>query len=312
MPPDTRNSNDNQALADFANQYTTGYKDLLAGQDAKQQGLFDQYTTAVNGQEKLPDLYGRLQTELGIPGLSSDVSGYKSQIYRVQGLLDRLNDDVTSRTRGTYTTQALQDKIIGSEGAQYNTELGRLGTGLQPLVDQLTGAQGQLSTLLPLYEQQQQNDLDPLKMQISALGDQFARQISGYTASNEQQLNALTDKLTRDRQLSDQDWQLAQDLAKQESDYQHNLALAKVSAGGAGAGGSTPAAPAGTTPAAYSSWSAGDQTAANNYVKQLIDLRTTDPLTFATTVNALRQGAQNGVAKSAAAYSIGQKLGYWK
>lgn len=224
------NGPNSQALTDFANQFQSGYKSLLDQQNAQQQGLFGQYTSAINSQEKLPELYTRLQSDLGLPGISSDLQGYKNEMYRVQGLLDRLDENVNSRNIGTYTTQAMRDRIAASEGGDLRTQLARLGTGMQPLTDQLTGAQNQLSALMPLYMQQQQKELSPLELQINALGDRFAREITGFTTGKQQQLTAILDDLQRGRQLADRDWDLAQQLAKEERDYQRNLKLAKTAA----------------------------------------------------------------------------------
>lgn len=244
--PATANlTSDSQALSDFAASNKASMDALLARQNAEQQGLFGQYSAAIAGQEKLPDLYTRLQGELGIPALSEQTQNYKNEIYRTQALLDKLPDDVTSRTQGTYTTEAQRDRIIAAEGDPLRTSIGRLGTGLQPFADMLTGAQGQLSTLLPLYEQQQQKDLSPLELQINSVSERFAREITGFTDSKQTQLDAILDKLNRDRTLSDREWQAAQDLAKEERDYQHNLSLAKVAASSnagnyLGGGGGTP------------------------------------------------------------------------
>jgi hypothetical protein len=242
-------ANDNQALVDFSTKFNADQQALLDRQKAEQGGLFDQYTGAINNQEKLPDLYSRLQGELGIPEASNAVNSYKSEIYRVKGLLDRLDEDVNSRAQGTYTTQALRDRISASEGGQLTNQLGRLGTGLAPLADILTGAQGQLSTLLPLYQQQQNKELQPLEMRINSLSDRFAREITGFTSAREQELTTIMDKLTRDRQLSDRDWELAQQLAKEERDFAKQKSLALASNSAQYLGSSAPSTTKTTTPA---------------------------------------------------------------
>lgn len=334
-----------QSLMGQFGDYTAGQQQaiqaLLAQQGAQQQGMFDQYGSALQGQEQLPMLYQRLQNELGIPELGQQAGAFKDEIQRVKGLLDRLDEDVTSRTSGTYTTEAMRRRMLASEGNVLGTQLSRLGTGLQPISEMLSSAQGQLSNLMPLYMQQQQREmkplemeigslgetfgrqmggltssqalgrdymqaqlgsmnnlfdremsgftgnqslqasvlsnllgmgqnqlgallplysqeqqqqLQPMEMQIGALGDRFAREISGFTADRELQLTALMDKLQRDRQLSDRDWELTQQLAaeQREFDRQRQLAseqfsrdkqLASIAASqylGGGGGGSTP------------------------------------------------------------------------
>jgi hypothetical protein len=220
----------NNSLVDYAKDSSNQLTNLLNSQKAEQQGLFDQYTSAVNGQEKLPDLYTRLNTQLGIPDISNQLQTYKDQIYRVKGLLDSLDDNVTSRTQGTLTTEAQRNRIIASEADPLNNELGRLGTGAQPFADMLTSAQGQLSALLPLYVQQQEKELSPLELQINSLGDRYAREISGFTANREETFNALADKLDRDRTLQDNEWQVMQQIATEEREYARQKATAAASA----------------------------------------------------------------------------------
>lgn len=306
-----------QGLLGQYGQFTTDQQaamaQLLGAQNETQQGLFGQYASTLQGQEQLPALYERLQNELGIPELSQQAGAFKNEMQRVKGLLDRLDEDVTSRTSGTYTTEAMRRRMLSSEGDVLRNNLGRLGTGLEPISEMLTGAQGQLSNLMPLYMQQQQlalkplemeigslgerfaremggftnnqalvrdllqsrlgaldsqfgremqgftsnqalqgnvfsnminnaqgqlgtmlplyaqeqeQQLRPLDMQINALGDTFARQISGFTADRELQLTALMDKLNRERQLSDRDWELAQQIAAEQRDFERQRQLA--------------------------------------------------------------------------------------
>lgn len=209
----------NNALTDFASQSKAQLDALLERQKQEQSGLFDQYKQKMGSQEQLPALYQRLNTELGIPELSNQAQAFKTEIWRVKGLLDRLDENVTSRNLGTYTTQALRDRIVAKEGGNLRTELGRLGTGLEPVADMLTAAQGQVSTLLPLYAQQQDRELKPLEMQINSLSDRFAREITGFNSNKETTLTALVDKIQRERELSDREWELAQKLAAEEREF---------------------------------------------------------------------------------------------
>lgn len=222
--------NTNQALTDFTNTAAAQRQALIDKQNTEQQGLFGQYTSAINGQEKLPALYQRLSTELGIPELGNTVQGFKNDTYRVQGLLDRLDSDVTSRTFGTLTSEGARNRIVSKEGGDLNTQLSRISNAMMPYSDLLSSAQNSLSTQMPLYMQQQDRELKPLELQINSLSDRFAREISGFNQSKQDSLTAIMDKLTRERQLSDREWQAAQDLAAEERSYQHSLSLAKASA----------------------------------------------------------------------------------
>jgi hypothetical protein len=240
-------------LQNFVNSNNQQVQGLIDSQNSRQDSLFGQYKDAVAGQEKLPDLYSRLSNEAGIPDLSNQLKIYKDQIYRTKDLLDKLDGDITSRTQGTLTTEAMRDRMVASEGNTLNTQLSRLGTGMAPISDQLTSAQNQLSTLLPLYEQQQEKELSPLTMQINSLSDRFAREITGFTTQRENTLASVMDAITRGRQVDDATLQQAEQIAAQERQFQQQRALAAQAASasylGGGGGYSAPQqASSGITP----------------------------------------------------------------
>lgn len=220
-------------LQSFADRMAAEQKALLAKQKAEQDSLFGQYTQQLNSQEKLPDMYGRLQEQLGIPGLTQSFQNVQGEIYNVKDMLDRLDENVTSRALGTMTTEAQRQRQIAAEGDPLRTALARLGTGLEPIAQALSGAQGQLSTLLQLNVQQQDKDMKPIELQINSLSDRFAREMTGFTESKQTTLDALMDKINRDRQLSDREWQLAQQLAAEERDFARQKELAKIQASAA-------------------------------------------------------------------------------
>jgi hypothetical protein len=204
---------------------------LIARQNAEQEGLFGNYETIRKNQEALPALYSRLQNEAGIPGLSEAAQGFKNEIYKVKDRLDRLSEDVTARTSGTLTTEAQRSRLETAEAAPLETNLSRLGTGLAPISDMLTSANQSVSTQMELQADQQERELEPIKLRINAISDKFAREITGFTANRELELTGILDKLERDRELSDREWELAQTLAAEERDFSRQKALAASSLG---------------------------------------------------------------------------------
>lgn len=203
----------------------------LAAQKAEQEGLFSQFTNLQQGQEALPALYQRLEQEAGIPELSKQAQSFKDQIFRVKSLLDRIGEDVTARTTGYNVTEAQRRALEAGESEKLNTQLGRLGTGLAPVAEMLTSAQGRLGTMMSLNVQEQEQELEPVKMRINALSDRFARELSGYSEQREMTLTNLLDKLERERFLSDRDWELAQQLAAEERNFSRQKQLAKIQLG---------------------------------------------------------------------------------
>lgn len=234
----------NQQLTDFANQQKAASEALLNRQKAEQEGLFSNYEGIRKNQEALPALYGRLQEEAGIPGLTKAAQSYKNEIYKVKDTLDRLGEDVTARTTGYNVSEAQRRRLETSEAEPLQTNLGRLGTGLAPIADMLTSAQQGLGTQLELNMQQQERELEPVKLRINAISDRFARELTGFNSDRELGLTTLLDKLKRERELSDREWALAQQLAAEEREFSRQKSAAATQLSGYSTGGTLQPAPA--------------------------------------------------------------------
>ena len=238
-------------LVDFAAKQKAESDALLARQRGEQEGLFGNYESIRKNQEALPALYGRLQKEAGIPQLGEQAQAFKNEIYKTKGLLDRLQEDITTRTKGSLTNESQVNRLNAYEGGNLRTQLGRLGTGLEPVADMLRSATESVGTQLTLNTQQQERELEPVKMRINAISDRFAREITGFNSNKELTLTALLDDIQRGRQLADRDWELAQTLAKEERDFakQKTLATMQLSANSTKTTPTAPPTP--TAPKAY-------------------------------------------------------------
>ncbi len=203
-------------------------KNLLDRQKREQDDLYRQYEEKLKGQEKLTDAYRRLEQESGIPELSKQANIFKGEIYKVKDLLDRLDEDVASRTKGTFTTDAQRNRQIAAEATPLQTNLARLGTGLAPISEQLTSAQNRVATLIGLTDKDQVKELQPYIMKIEQVTDRFAREMTGFTQAREQQLNIILDQIQRGREIADRDWQLAQQLAAEKREFQRQKDLAAI------------------------------------------------------------------------------------
>ncbi len=222
----------NQSLTDYANQQKAESQALLTRQKQEEEGLFSNYENIRKNQEALPALYNRLTNEAGIPELSNQAQGFKNEIYKVKGTLDRLGEDVVARTTGYNVSDAQRRRLETAEAEPLQTNLGRLGTGLAPIADMLSSAQRGVETQLGLETQQQDRALEPVKLRINAISDRFAREITGFTSDRELGLTTLLDKIQRERQISDQEWKLAQELAAEERAFARQKAAAATQLSG--------------------------------------------------------------------------------
>lgn len=196
------------------------FEGLLANQKNEQQGLFGQYQQRISAQPNLTSVFRQAQEERGLPQLQGAINLFQGQIGDVKGLLDRLGENTQARTSGTNANQAYLDRLRASEGGQLNTQLGRLGAGLEPVVQAYGLASQDIGKYLELTQAQQQKELSPLELQINSLNDRFTREITGFSKNKEDELSVLLDKIQRERTLADREWQRAQQLAAEEREFQ--------------------------------------------------------------------------------------------
>lgn len=210
----------------LAAQQKQGFSDLLNQQQATSQGLFDQYTAASNAQPKLVDVLNNAQQTAGISGLQNGINLFNSQLSGTKGLIDNLNTDTQVRTAGTGANQAYLDRLRAAEGGQLNTQLSRLTSGLGDVTNAFNTSNANTGQLLSATQADQQTALHPLELQINSLSDQFARQITGFTTGAQNELDTLMTKLQNQQTLNNDEWQRANSLADQETQFQQARELA--------------------------------------------------------------------------------------
>lgn len=210
----------------LVSQQKQDFSNLLNQQNATSQGLFNQYTTASQAQPKLVDVLNNAQQQAGIGGLQQGINLFNSQLSGTKGLIDNLNTDTQARTVGTNANQAYLDRLRASEGGQLNTQLSRLTTGLGDVTSAFNTSNANTGQLLSATQADQATALHPLELQINAMSDQFARQITGFTTGAQNELDTLLTKLKNQQDLNTAEWTRANTLADQETQYQQQRSLA--------------------------------------------------------------------------------------
>lgn len=209
----------------LVSQQTQAFQNLLNSQKDQQQGLFNQYSSASAAQPHLVDVLNNAQQQAGIGGLQQGINLFNTQATDVKGLIDRLNENTQSRTVGTNANQAYLDRMRAVEGGGLNTQLSRLTSGLGDVTAAYNTANANTGQLLSATQADQATALHPLELQINAIGDRFAREITGFTTNKQDELNVLLDKLQAQQALNDREWQAAQSLSSQANDYAQRLSL---------------------------------------------------------------------------------------
>jgi len=204
------------------------YANKLSGtEDTALQGV----VAAMRAREDPLAIYNRLETEAGVPQLRQTSSTLSKEIASVEDYLDTIEPGVSGRTRESLVTEAQRNKMVSSEKEPWVEKLTKLGTALGRVQGSLSDAMSGVGTKTQLAMQGQEQNLEPVKMYYSALVDRNARLMTGFTVDRQTKLDVLFDKLNRERQLSDMEWQQANELAQEERVYTKQLQTAAASAG---------------------------------------------------------------------------------
>jgi hypothetical protein len=156
-------------------------QDLINAQEAQKKGIFQQYQDAIASYGSPTDVYNKLSNAYGLPL-------YQQQMATLRTLLGNLNGDVLSRVQGSNLTDAQRDKLLTVEQTPLNQQLGDIG-------NYLSGAQSNLTTQLGLYQQGEQQALDPFKTYLSGLDSTFGNQLGAFKSSSDSGITAIQSAL---------------------------------------------------------------------------------------------------------------------
>jgi len=205
---------------DFAKQLGTG-----------EEAVMNKLISTMGGQEKPLDIYGRLETEAGVPELRTASKSLSKEIASIEDYLDIIEPNVSARTRESLVTEAQRSGMVAKEKEPYQEKLTKLGTGLGRVRQSLSETIAGIGTKTGLALQGQQMELEPLKMQYTALVDRNARTMTGFTIDRQTELDILFDKYERERQLSDMEWQRANEISSEEREYRRTLETTAAESG---------------------------------------------------------------------------------
>jgi hypothetical protein len=187
--------------------------------NAKDTAAFDAYKMAAGGFQKPLELYNQLEEQAGLPKLKQTATSLQGQIDSIEDTLRRVEGNVGATTRNSLVTEAQRQGIVGERQKPLLENLGVMTTGLGRVQQSIDRAGADIGNKVGLYLQGREQELEPFKMQIQMVADQSARLMTGFTADRQTQLDLLMDKLQRQRQLEDREWDLANQLAQEERSY---------------------------------------------------------------------------------------------
>jgi hypothetical protein len=204
---------DLNALTNLTTQQRAGTQNFLAGQNTTSADYLKRYTDFINSQEGSQAAATRIGSELGIPTLQANAT-------MLRNTLTNLPSTYSAATTGREVNANQLSRIIG----QKSSELSPL---VQTAETSLAGAQGNLATRLGYLSNDQARQLLPYGAEKDLLSERQAREVSLYTADNQNELSSLINKLSMGITLSEGEKNRAQQLAVQEQSYNQAKETAK-------------------------------------------------------------------------------------
>lgn len=204
---------------------------FVQGQFAGEDTALNELVAQMRAQEKPLDIYGRLETEAGLPQLRLASTTLSKEIANLEDVLEGIEPDVAARTRESLVTEAQRRGLVQAGREPFLEKLGKFGTALGRVSGRIGEAERGIATKTELGLRGQEMELEPLKLRFTVMVDRNARLLTGFTEDRQTQLDILWDKLRRTRQLSDQEWELANTLGSEERNYKMTLQTAAANAG---------------------------------------------------------------------------------
>jgi hypothetical protein len=183
-------------------------KELQYYQQAKgeEQGLLSRFTSAIQALEPITAIRERLGQEYNVAGLQQAANFLTSTLENIPQAVKNLAGIVgISAPRQEMRMQAMASNITPAQ---------------QQATRQLQTAQEGVTTGLQYEVAQQERGLQPFEQEFTVLKERIARESAGFTAENKAQLDILLKELDTRGTLTEQQLQLARDLAQKEEEYE--------------------------------------------------------------------------------------------
>jgi len=192
--------------------------DLFNNQNQQVGNFLSSYSNAINNQETVPAMWQRLANETGYNALNK-------QALDINNQLNYLPQTETAAMKGFDVNNNQLNNDI-------NTQTWKLAPIAQRATSEAQNAANIMGQQIAATQAQQQKELTPYTAEQGFLTDYLARQTSAFTTENEQELNALEQKMSTGATLSDDEQNRLNQLKIAEEGYQNQLAIAQAQIAG--------------------------------------------------------------------------------
>ncbi len=193
-------------VRDFARSLPGAQAGLIEKQKGESSDYLDRFRQAIMGQEGMSHMYRRIGDELNMPNL-------RTNAVNLQNQMTNLPETYSKATTGFDVNANQLNRIVGTKSAA-------LAPAVETATNALNSARQQQGDMIGATQADQAKQLRPYETEQSFLTDRWAREQTGFTSANEQELNGLIAKMNAGVQLSEGEQQRINALAVAEKQFQ--------------------------------------------------------------------------------------------
>lgn len=187
-------------------------------QYGQNQQYVDQLTNYLQSQEQMPDMYSRISGQLNLPTQREAMLGMGEMSEQLYSQISGMPENVALTSRESTVTAPQQQRIIESRQAPLMKGYTELGKQMGTAGARLTASEQEASRRMEMEVAKQQMNLLPWEKSYDLMTIMQAREYTGWTFANSQELNRLianqgtgyawtTDEADRANKLALAEWQ---------------------------------------------------------------------------------------------------------
>jgi hypothetical protein len=186
-----------------------------------------QLIAAMGARANPLDVYTQFENEMGLPGQRKVAGTLREQIYSLEDAIRGVEPMIEGTTRNSMVTQGQRTMMETAAKEPLLENLGRFTTDLGRIGESIASMEKALGTRVDLYMAGQEQQLEPLKLQLTSFQERAARLLSGFSADKQTALELMLAKIKRGEELGDQARAETFALLQSEQEYRREIDMLK-------------------------------------------------------------------------------------
>ena len=183
------------------------------------------YTGAISGQETIPAISSRLESQYLVPTLRENTMRYSEAAENAASRLSAVPETVASTTKESLVTEGQKARMVNKQSEPIQKEVQTYGTLAEQSGRRLSAAQQMAQQGTQLEMAQQAKELQPWERSYDMNTVMQAREFSGWGTQNQMELNRLIANQQAGLTWTNAEADRANQLAVQEKNYKNQLDL---------------------------------------------------------------------------------------